>query len=191
MGKNRNLVENSSQNFILRGLNSIQIGLYILLSAFLIKSFLEGFLSDVSPLGMMSIQIIEGIGLFLVIFLVLLSALAIFFSNRRQARRNNFKVWNKASKRNLGLYLLLSFLGIMILYVLNSNGVTSFLAPAYLIYFAIILFFLNIKKKKPYYLLSIISFVLGILVFFIPSYWYSAILITGASFLVYGISVRK
>ena len=62
MGKSKNLQANNSQNFILKGLNSIQVGLYFLLSVYILKSLLEAFLSDESFLAMMSIQIIENIG---------------------------------------------------------------------------------------------------------------------------------
>ncbi len=191
MHKNKNLNVNSSQNFILRGLNSIQIGLYFLLGAFLLKSLLQGFLSDTSMLGMMSIEIIEVVGLSVTILLFLFSALAIFFSSRRYARKADYKVWNKASKTQLWRYLSFALIGIVLLKMSVQFGYVGYLAPLILILLGLILLLLNSKKKKPYYLLSLISIFLGILVFLIPSYWYSALLIVGASFLVYGIVVRR
>ena len=61
MAKSKNLQPNTNVNFILKGVNSIQIGIYFLLFAYFTKSLVDGFLSDSSMLGMMSIEIIESI----------------------------------------------------------------------------------------------------------------------------------
>lgn len=191
MGKNKNLKENTSQNFILRGLNSIQVGLYVLLGAYLLKFFLTGFVSGELPIGMMSIEIIEVLGLSVVILVFLFSTLAIFFSGRRHARRSGYKVWNSISKKHFWTYFLLILLGVVVLKTINSFGLISYLAPTFFAYLSLILLVLNKQRKQPYYLISGINFLLAILVFLIPSYWYSALLITGVTFLVYGIIVRK
>ncbi|MFD2566347.1 hypothetical protein [Pseudotenacibaculum haliotis] len=191
MSKYKNLTANTSQNFILRGLNSIQVGLYILLGAYLIKSSLLGFISDVSLMGMMSIQIIEIMSISVVILVFLFSSLAIYFSSRRNARRSGHKVWNAKSKKHFWLYFLLISVGIILLKIIENLGSIHYLTPAFLIYFSAVLFLLNTKKKKPYYILAGINLFLAALVLLIPSYWYSALTITGAGFLVYGIMVRK
>lgn len=191
MSKYKNLTANTSQNFTLRGLNSIQVGLYILLGAYLIKSALQGFISDVSLMGMMSIQIIEVMSLSIVVLVFLFSSLAIYFSSRRNARRSGHKVWNIRSKKHFWTYFSLIILGVVILKIIENFGLISYLTPGFLLYIAAVLFALNNKKKKPYYLLAAIQLLLAALVLLIPSYWYSALTITGASFLVYGIMIRK
>ena len=191
MGKNRNLKHNSSQNFILKGLNSIQVGLYILLGSYLIKSSLQNFLSDDNPMMMMSIEIIEVICITIVVFVFFFSSFAIFFSNRRNARKSGFKVWNENSKKHFWIYFISMFIGIILLEVLYTMGFISYLATSFFLYFGLALLILNAKKKKPYYLISGICILLSLLVFLIPTYWYSALLIVGTSFLVYGITVRK
>jgi len=191
MGKNRNLKHNSSQNFILKGLNSVQVGLYILLGSYLLKSSLQNFLSDDNPMMMMSIEIIEIICLIIGVFVLLFSSLAIFFSSRRNTRKFGFKVWNEKSKRHFWVFFLMMLPSLFFLIIIKSQGYIAYITPFFLIYLGGAMALFNQKKKKEYYLIAIISVLLGTLVFLIPTYWYSALLILGASFLVYGIMVRK
>ena len=58
MATDKNLTVNTTQNFILKGFNSIQIGLYILLASYVINDSILGFIADSNPLGMLSIEII-------------------------------------------------------------------------------------------------------------------------------------
>ena len=88
MPKNKNLQPNSEVNFILKGVNSIQIGIYFLLFAYLTKQILSGFISDSSMLGMMSIEIVEVMLISLGIFFVIFSYFALFFSSRRTCRKS-------------------------------------------------------------------------------------------------------
>lgn len=191
MSKSKNLQTNDAQNFILKGLNSIQIGLYFLLSVYVLKSLLDAFLSDESFLAMMSIQIIENIGVSLAVFIFLFSALAVFFSSRRRTRKMGFKVWNSESKKHFWIYSIFTIIGIVILSFVKILGYTVYLAPLFLLFSGSLLALLNTKKEKPYYLLAGINVLLAVLVFIIPSYWYSAILIVGISFLAYGVVVKK
>ena len=59
MSKKKDLHDNFSLNFVLRSFNSVQIGLYLLLGAYLLKSSLQNFIADENPMGMLSIEIIE------------------------------------------------------------------------------------------------------------------------------------
>ena len=67
MASSKNLTTNTAQNFILRGFNSIQIGLYMLLGVYVINAAILGFIADSNPLGMLSIEIIESICMFMVV----------------------------------------------------------------------------------------------------------------------------
>lgn len=187
----KTLLESNAQNFILKGFNSVQVGVYFLIAAFLLKSLLDGFLSDVSMLGMMSIEIIESVGLFLVIFLILFSGLAIFFSSRRQARKSGVRIWNKKSVKQLVFFYLLAIVSIFVMLFTKANGYSMYLGVFFLFFVGFILASLNTKKKKPLYLLAAISIGLAALSYFIPTYWYSSLLILGIAFVVYGIMIRK
>ena len=191
MSKNKNLKENTSQNFILRGLNSVQIGLYVLLGAYLIKSCLHNFIADENPMGMLSIEIIEFLGIGIAILVFIFSFLAIFFSSRRNVRRSGLKVWNQKSKQQLLIASLVLVSSFILLIIIFKLGYISFLTPSFLVLLALTLFILNKKKKKQYYYLSLTNALLAPLVILIPTYWYSALLISGVGFLVYGIMVRK
>ena len=182
---------NTSQNLILRGFNSIQIGLYLLVFAFVLKSLLDGFLSDTSMLGMMSIQIIEGVGLVLTILFVVLSGFAVFFSNRRKLKKMETSLWNKASKKQALYYFGLSSILIAILVLLKTLGFSVSLGIAFLLSVGVALIALNLQQKKSLYLIAALAIGLAALSFIIPTYWYSSLLIVGASFIVYGIIVKK
>lgn len=191
MGKNKNLQESASQNFILRGFNSILIGAYIVLGAFLIKSFIENFVADSNPMGMMSIEIIEFLCFFMIVLVFLFSSTAIFFSNRRKLRKLNQKVWNKSSKKQCWIFLITMTLGIIALKIIKSFGYINYLTPFVLIYVGAILARFNQRKKQDFYLLSVLSALLAVITVLIPHYWYSALVILGISFMTYGVINRK
>jgi len=190
MTQNKNSQESITQNFILKGFNSIQIGLYILIGAYLINTSLQNFITEENPMGMMSIQIIEYICLFVVFLVFVFSTLAVFFSSRRRARKESFKVWNKTSKQHFLNFLMLVLPGIFFLIKIKSLGI-NYITPFFMLYLGLLLAVLNSKRKKEHYLLAIIPILLAIIVYIIPTYWYSSLLIMGGSFFVYGMMVRK
>lgn len=191
MSKNKNSYDNLSLNFVLRSFNSVQVGLYFLLAAFLLKSTLENFIADGNTMGMLSIEIVEMFLLFIVIFMVLFSSLALFFSGRRQSRKYQYKLWNKTTKKYFLLYLVVIILGIILLKIVAGIGHIAYLAPTFLLYYSLFLVVMNTKKKKNLYLISGLGALLTFLVFIIPTYWYSALLIIGTSHIVYGLVHRK
>ena len=191
MGKNRTFIDNHSQNFVLRGFNSIQIGIYLLLFVFILKSLLDGFLSDVSMLGMMSVEIIELVALLLIVLFILLSGLAVLFSNRRRTRRAGHKLMNKKTFRQFAFYMGWTLPAFLILYTIANGGHSMFSGVSFLFLLGVILIGLNTSKKKPLYLLASLSIGLALISFLIPSYWYSSLLILGGAFIVYGIMIRK
>ena len=96
----------SSSSFSLKGFTAIQIGMYFLLAAYLIKNILDGFLIDDNPMGMMSAQIIEITIISILIFVFLFSSLALFFSAKRRSKKLELSLWNPVSKYNLWRYLV-------------------------------------------------------------------------------------
>ena len=79
MASRKNLTTNTAQNFILKGFNSIQIGLYMLMGVYVINAAILGFIADSNPLGMLSIEIIESICMFMVVLVGFFLCL-LFFS---------------------------------------------------------------------------------------------------------------
>ena len=79
MASSKNLTTNNTQNFILKGFNSIQIGLYMLLGVYVINAAILGFIADSNPLGMLSIEIIESICMFMLVLVGILFYVCCFF----------------------------------------------------------------------------------------------------------------
>ncbi len=190
MASNKNLTTKTAQNFILKGFNSIQIGLYILMGIYVINASILGFIADSNPLGMLSIEIIESICMFMVVLVVFFSMFAVFFSSRRAARKAGVAVWNAASKKQFGLYTIAVILGGFLL-SLAKNAEVNYATPFFLGYLGLLMALFNSQRKKAYDLLVAICLLLALVVFIIPTYWYSSLLILGGSFFVYGIANRK
>ena len=190
MASSKNLTTNTAQNFILKGFNSIQIGLYMLLGVYVINAAILGFIADSNPLGMLSIEIIESICMFMVVLVSFFSMFAVFFSSRRAARKAGVAVWNAASKKQFGLYALAVILG-MFLLSLAKNTAVNYATPFFLGYVGLLMALFNAQRKKAYDLLVALCLVLAVVVVVIPTYWYSSVLILGGSFFVYGITNRK
>lgn len=187
----QSVVTNTSQNFILRGFNSIQIGIYLILFTFLFKSLFDGFLSDISMIGMVSIEIIEIAAIVFISLLISLSGFAVFFSSRRLARRSDYKLMNKRTFRQFAFYLGWTFPAFLILYVIVNGGYSMYAGVSFLLLLGTILLVLNSSKKKPLYLLAGMSIALALISYLIPTYWYSSLMIMGGAFIVYGIMIRK
>ena len=190
MASSKNLTTKTTQNFILKGFNSIQIGLYMILGVYVINAAILGFIADSNPLGMLSIEIIESICMFMVVLVAFFSMFAVFFSSRRAARKVGIAVWNATSKKQFGLYTIAVILGIFLL-SLAKNTAVNYATPFFLGYLGLVMALFNPQRKKPYDLLVAICLLLAVVVFVIPSYWYYSLLILGGSFFVYGIANRK
>ena len=190
MATDKNLTENTTQNFILKGFNSIQIGLYILLASYVINDSILGFVAEENPMGMLSVEIIETICLFMIVLVGFFSMLAVFFSSRRASRKAGDMVWNAASKKQFLSYFVSFVLGVFLL-VFAKNSAINYATPFFLLYLGLVLSVLNTQRKKEYYLLVAVAILLAIVVYIIPTYWYSSLLIVGGSFFVYGIAIRK
>lgn len=183
--------DNFQQNFSLKGYSSIQIGLYFLLAAFVIKKMLEGFLIDDHPVGMMSAQIIEFLILVIIFFTLIFSSLALFFKGRRKAKKLDYKLWNSKTKTIFWKYISSFSIIFLALILLINEGYMDYLTPVFLILYALTLMLLKIKKSKNLYVLSGVSILLAIICFLIPNYWYSSIFILGIAHITYGIAVKS
>ncbi len=189
MSKDQKL--NSKVNFTLKGLNSIQIGLYMLLFAYLIQGLLNGFMSDSSFLAMMSIQIVEVQIVFLAFLFILFSYFALFFSSRRTSRKNKKQFWNTPTKATFWVTFFLTVITIALLFFLNKQGLFLELTSVFLLLYGIYILLFNFRKKKQFQLLGAICLFLSIVTFIIPSYWYNSLLILGIGHVVYGLMVKE
>lgn len=191
MNKIKNTHDNFLANFVLKGFTSILIGVYILLGSYLIKLILNGFLVDGNPMGFMSPQIIEILISTIAFLVFLFSSFALFFSGRRIARKFRFKLWNGKTKTTFIEYILFVILMFVTLFLLIKEGFIDFLTPAFLLLYGVLLIILRKTKNINLLILALISFLLAILCYVIPSYWYSALSILGIGHIVYGLAVRN
>ena len=190
MPKNTYLHDNHEVNLILKGVTSILIGFYLFCGAYLIKSILDGFLIDNHLTGMFSAEIIEFTVLGILFLVFVFSSLALVFAGRRVAKRHQFKLWNAKTKKTAFRYLFLIVFFAILLILLMNAGLIDLITPAFLVAYGLILYLLKDNYRKKQFFLSGLAFALGVLCYFIPGYWSSAISILGIAHMAYGIVVN-
>lgn len=179
-----------SSNFALKGFTSIQIGLYFLLASYLIKIILEGFLIDDNPMGMLSAEILEYMITSICIILFIFSSLALFFSAKRRAKKQEIPLWNSNSKSVFWKYLA-SFLVLFIaLIFLMNQGFIDVITPIFLIFYGFILLLINPKSNQNIRIIAGICLLLAVICFLIPNYWFASMSILGIAHITYGISIK-
>ena len=181
MAKNRNLIRNVSYNFKLRKRPSRFIGTYIILATFIIQLTINGFTTEASPFGFLTVNYLEYFIIIITILTLLFSLFALFFGNRKHLRKIGFKIWNRNSKKSIFL-LLTIFLALFFieLYLLRI-GEEVFIIPAFLINYGLFLMVLNFSKSKALYVFSIISIAIGFISLFIDGFGFYSLFIFGAS----------
>ena len=176
-------------NFKLKGFTSVLIGVYIILAAQIINSMLSGFLVDDNPMGMLSVQLLEGFIFGLVVLFFILATLALFFKGRRVAKKNDITLWNTKTKR-IAVFYGLSFTTLfVILFSFSSLGKIDLITPLFLVIYGLTLVVMR-EKSKSLLIITLVSVLLGIVTFVIPSYWFSALFILGMAHITYGIAVK-
>lgn len=176
-------------NFVIKGFSSIQIGLYILLSSYLIKSSLDGYVLDGYVDNELSDSQIELFIQILVILTVLFSGITMYFFGFRQAKTSNQELWNTKSKQTALKFIVLFSVLLTLLFFLKSEGKIEFIAPVFLFGFAVH-HLLQSKLVTENLLIPGLCVLLGIVCIVIPSYWYPSLLMLGIAFITLGISAK-
>ena len=184
------LHDNFEVNFTLQGFTSMLIGGYFFALGYLYKYILESFLIDGHPLGFLSPEIIEIVFISLAITFVSLSSFSLFFSGLRTARSFQQRFWNSKTMRFSLKFIIALVFVFLLLTNLMKYGFIDLLMPAFLIIYAFFLFFTRNKERKNILFLSILSLLLGILCFIIPSYWNTTFTILAIAHVTYGVVVR-
>ena len=181
---------NFQLNFSLEGYGSIQIGLYFLITAYVIKNILAGFLIDDHLLGMMSAEIIVVLISVVTFLMFLFSSFALFFKGRRKAKKLQYNLWNTKTTINFWKYLVNFFLMFVLLIFLEKQGLIDYLTPTFLILYGLLLLLLRTENSKNLFILTGICVLLAIICFIIPTYWYSSIYILGVAHITYGVVLK-
>ena len=190
MTNNKHLHDNFEVNFSLKGFTSILIGVYFFLLSYAYKYVLDSFLIDDHTLGMLSPQSIEIIFISLAVIFVFFSSFALLFSAKRITKSFKTLLWNGKTKVAFFKYLLLITAVFAILITLMSLGLIDFIAPSFLIMYAVFLLIFKHKTHKKILFLIGLSLLLGVYCFVIPSYWYSSFSILAIAHITYGIVER-
>ncbi len=183
--------DNFEVNFSLRGAAAIQIGIYFLITVYCLQSILQGFLIDDNIAGMLSVEIIEGIGFGLLILFFLLSGMALFFKAKRRSKTFQFKIWNAKTKKTASIVLSSVFVILLLVNTALNMGYIDAIAPVFLLCYGALLLALHNKQRSGLLLVAGICLLLTITCLVIPSYWYSSFLILGIAHITYGIMIKS
>ena len=182
---------NFTVNFSLKGFTSILIGAYIFIAGYLINTILNGFLIDDNPLGMLSPEILEILIIGIAFLVFLFSSIALLFSGKRAAKKNQYNLWNRETKIALRKYII----GVLIIFtsliILKNQGYIDYITPTFLILYGVLLLFFKNKERKNLIIISALCILLAVMCFLIPTYWYSSLTILGISHVTYGVAVRQ
>jgi hypothetical protein len=191
MSKNKNLIKNAAYNFRLRKRPTIFIGIYILIGTLFIKTTIEGFSTDSSPFGFLTVNFLENFIFIITLLVVLFSILALFFGNRKYERKIGNKIWNVNSRKQLWFLVILTIIMYVVAFYFLRNGTEQFIIPSFLITYGLTVVFLNFSKIKELNYFSMVIFLLGILALYIPVSGYIFLFALGISHLIYGMIKKK
>ena len=182
--------DNFQVNFSLNGIASIQVGVYIMIAAYLIKNILDGFLVDDSSMGMLSPEIIEVLLIAITIFTFIFSSFALYFKARRASKIFQNQLWNAKTKTAFLIFVLsfsVMFSGSILL---MRQGFIDYITPVFLILYAVLLLIFKNKERKNLLIISGICLLLAIVCFLIPTYWHSSLFILGVAHIAYGVVIK-
>lgn len=182
--------DTSEVNFSLKGFASIQIGIYILIAAYLIKQLLSGFLIDDNFVGTLSIELIEYAVIGIVFFTFLFSFFALYFKGRRKSKKFKYKLWNTRTKKSFWLSIFGFILMFLVLFFLKNESFINLITPSFLLLYGLFIFLNKQKKRKDLLVFSLICLGLAVISALIPSYWYSSLFILGLAHIAYGVVVK-
>jgi magnesium-transporting ATPase (P-type) len=182
--------DNFQVNFSLKGIASIQIGIYFMVAAYLIKNILDGFLVDDNTMGMLSAEIIEVLLISITIFTFIFSSFALYFKGRRASNIFQNKLWNAKTKTAFWIYVFSFLVMLAVSIVLMRMGYIDYITPVFLILYAILLLIFKNKERKNLLVISSICLLLAVVCFLIPTYWHSSLFILGIAHVTYGVAVK-
>ena len=164
----KDMMERSTRFLSLSGLSGISAGIVALIGAGIAYFILDfgkikydehfNILNSFRP---RNIEIIESITILAII--VLISALSLgFFFSWRKAKKNNYPLWNKTSKRMLSsLFIPLATGGVLLLVLISNNNI-SLLAGTALIFYGLALENASKYTLKEIRFLGFLEIILGI-----------------------------
>lgn len=131
-------IMNKSTRFIsLSGLSGILAGVYALLGATLGSYLINSYQATYGPVASLPISYFELLLVGVAALVLLLSVLTSFVLTRKQARKNNEKVWSTTSKRLFQHFIIPLITGGLFCIVLYQNSLIGLIAPSTLIFYGL------------------------------------------------------
>jgi len=184
------MIDNFKINFSLKGFTSILIGGYIFITGYLIETILKNFLVT-PPLTNISPVIIEILIIAITILAFVFSSLALFVGGKKEAKKEQYQLWNAKTKTAFQKYILGFIVIFTSLLILINLDFIDYLTPTYLILYGVLLLVFKNKERKNFLILSGISILLAIICFLIPSYWAASFSILGITHITYGVMSKE
>ena len=190
MTRNTNLHDNFEVNFIFKGFTSILIGIYFFILSYAYKYLIDSFLIEEHPLSVLTPQMMEVVGISLALIFVLFCSFSLFFSGRRVAKSFKLQLWNGKTRVAFWKFFLSAILLFVALILLMKQDLFHLITPTFLIIYALFIFIIRNKSRSKLLILGGLSFLLSVLCFIIPTYWYSAFTILAIAHITYGVVER-
>ena len=179
-----------STNFILNANSSILIGIYFLVSGYLLESINSGNFLGFTFNEETTTSFTNTYTVLILSFLFVISSVSILFSSLNKAKSTKYIFWNKKTKVALYKLITINLLLLITLYFFYIEDFSSKFTTAFLLIYAILIVFVNNKKNKKLYLLAGLCCMLAAICFLIPSYWVSSITIMGVAHIAFGIATK-
>jgi len=175
-------MENNNQiNFSLKGFASVIIGALIFAAGYLVEILLKN--STIKNLDFL----IPSIAFILFLF----SSFTLFFIGKVNAKKENYKLWNNATKTACKKYFSGMIIIFMTAILLVDFNFFNYITPTSLTLYGLLLFLLKNKERKNFLMLVGLSLFLAVICFLIPSYWAASISILGIAHVTYGVVVKE
>lgn len=182
--------DNFQINFSLKGIASIQIGIYFMIAAYLIKYTLDGFLVDNNTISALSTENIKILIISITVVTFILSSFALYFKGKRASKVFQHQIWNAKTKTAFWIYLFTFAVILSVSILLSHKGFIDYITPIFLITYASLLLIFKNKERKDLLIICGICSLLAVICFLIPTYWYSSLFILGVAHITYGIVIK-
>lgn len=187
----RSMMEQSTRFFSLSGLSGVTIGLIAMSGAWFASQYLEaeglaGLYREGKYISISTSQLLELLGIGLIILIAAVSAAALF--SFRMAKKRNMPAWNSAAKRMIRSFLIPLSVGAIFNVLLAWHGFGIMVAPTTLIFYGMALLHAGKYTLKEIQYLGITEMALGLIAAFFVGYGiYFWVLGFGVLHIVYGL----
>jgi len=160
-------MQQNSTYFSLSGLSGVLLGIYGLLAIYLFNILTASYGAGFDGASQLPISFLE-IGItILVVITILISLITLWMRAKRQARKNNEKIWSPLSKKLRFQSLLPVLILVLVLIFIGNKGYYSLITPLILFFFGMFLFNLSRFSSRKLILIGLGEIILAMIAYFI------------------------